>query len=249
MAKCGPAARLLCVQKLNCTGQPGHPFRAASLLLVDFQMEGQDGMSKTLSIGWTVLAKNAPRPRLNCGRCGKVQSFHSSGKIRLNANGRKLDAWLVYKCTHCNATWNRPVIERIPINTLSKSYLTALETSDETMVRRFEFEVGGLAYFTHQIEWERGLLIQRHLVSPMSEDWSSATILIRTPVRLHIRVERLMSYALDISRADCRNLFLEGGMKIRRPSGQQIWRGPVKTEMEIDVQRCVLKTSSLLRLY
>ena len=48
-----------------------------------------------------------------CGGCGKKTVFTSAGKFRVNANGRRLDIWLICRCERCGHTWNVPVYERI----------------------------------------------------------------------------------------------------------------------------------------
>ena len=36
-----------------------------------------------------------------CGGCGKKMVFECAGKFRVNANGRRLDVWLIYRCQRC----------------------------------------------------------------------------------------------------------------------------------------------------
>lgn len=47
-----------------------------------------------------------------CGGCGKKQEFLNSGKFRVNANGRCIDVWLIYRCSKCKHTWNLTVFQR-----------------------------------------------------------------------------------------------------------------------------------------
>ena len=47
-----------------------------------------------------------------CGGCGKKQEFLNSGKFRVNANGKNIDVWLIYRCRKCKHTWNLTVYER-----------------------------------------------------------------------------------------------------------------------------------------
>ncbi len=44
-----------------------------------------------------------------CGGCGKKQEFINSGKFRVNANGNRVDIWLIYRCKKCKHTWNLAV--------------------------------------------------------------------------------------------------------------------------------------------
>ncbi|MGN1025845.1 MAG: DUF1062 domain-containing protein [Faecousia sp.] len=47
-----------------------------------------------------------------CGGCGKKQAFVNTGKFRVNANGNRVDVWLIYRCGKCKHTWNLTVYER-----------------------------------------------------------------------------------------------------------------------------------------
>ncbi|MGN9020208.1 DUF1062 domain-containing protein [Lachnospiraceae bacterium HCP1S3_C3] len=48
-----------------------------------------------------------------CGGCGKKQEFINSGKFRVNANGNKVDVWLIYRCRKCKHSWNMVIYERV----------------------------------------------------------------------------------------------------------------------------------------
>ncbi|MEE1304756.1 MAG: DUF1062 domain-containing protein [Agathobacter sp.] len=48
-----------------------------------------------------------------CGSCGKKQEFINSGKFRVNANGNRVDVWLIYRCKKCKHSWNLSIYERM----------------------------------------------------------------------------------------------------------------------------------------
>ena len=52
------------------------------------------------------------RIRHRCGGCGKKQEFVNSGKFRVNANGKRVDVWLIYRCKKCKHSWNLTIYER-----------------------------------------------------------------------------------------------------------------------------------------
>ena len=47
-----------------------------------------------------------------CGGCGKKQEVVNSGKYRVNANGKSVDVWLIYRCKKCKHSWNLTIYER-----------------------------------------------------------------------------------------------------------------------------------------
>ena len=94
-------------------------------------------MVGTLSVQWTVTPKFTPQPLRACNRCGAVTPFRSSGKIRLNANRKRIDAWLIYRCTACDKTWNRPILT---IRACCRSPSSAPPT-----VTELEFEVASIS--------------------------------------------------------------------------------------------------------
>ena len=47
-----------------------------------------------------------------CGGCGKKQEFINSCKFRVNANGKCVDIWLIYRCKKCKHSKNLTIYER-----------------------------------------------------------------------------------------------------------------------------------------
>ena len=71
-----------------------------------------------------------------CGGCGKKQEFVNSGKFRVNANGSKVDVWLIYRCKKCKHSWNLTVFERIsPSKIPPELYALILANDEDTALR------------------------------------------------------------------------------------------------------------------
>ncbi|MDD6441091.1 MAG: DUF1062 domain-containing protein [bacterium] len=60
-----------------------------------------------------MIKVNSVRIFHRCGGCGKKQEFVNSGKFRVNANGNRVDVWLIYRCKKCKHSWNLTIYERI----------------------------------------------------------------------------------------------------------------------------------------
>ncbi len=61
---------------------------------------------------WRVEATAAPVALRPCGTCGADAEFASTGLFRVNAQKKRLDVWLFYRCATCGSVWNSAVISR-----------------------------------------------------------------------------------------------------------------------------------------
>ena len=52
------------------------------------------------------------REFFRCGGCGKKQGFINSYRFRVNANGKSVDVWLIYRCKKCKHSKNLTIYER-----------------------------------------------------------------------------------------------------------------------------------------
>ena len=109
-------------------------------------------MSDVLRVQWTIIPRTAPQPWLNCNRCGGVRRFRTSDKIRVNANGKRLDAWLIYRCISCDNTWNRPILERQHVRTIDPEFLMSLRANEPALARRLASDVEELKRQAARVE-------------------------------------------------------------------------------------------------
>ncbi len=67
-----------------------------------------------------------------CGGCGKKTEFVNSGRFRVNANGNRVDVWLIYRCRKCKHSWNLTIYERTkPSSIPSEKYELFLENDPD----------------------------------------------------------------------------------------------------------------------
>ena len=80
--------------------------------------------------------KEAYRIIRNCAGCKKKRSYKSTGCFRVNANGNKLDIWLIYQCPKCKHTYNLTIFERLRCEKLNETeYRNFMDNDMETALR------------------------------------------------------------------------------------------------------------------
>ena len=72
-----------------------------------------------------------------CGGCGKKQEFLNSGKFRVNANGNRVDVWLIYRCKKCKHSWNLTIYERRKPSKISSEEYELLMENDFELANQY----------------------------------------------------------------------------------------------------------------
>ena len=190
-------------------------------------------MSDILRVRWTVVPRSAPQPWLNCNRCRAIRRFRSSGKIRINANGKRLDAWLIYKCTTCDSTWNRPVLERRHVRAIDPRLLMSLRASDPDLVHRLAFDTGTLRRKAISVEEFDDVVVRKEMLS-QSMTARQLEILCAVPQTTRLRVDRLLASELQVSRSRIRHLQDMGDLAVS-PVGSRVLRAAVRDGMRVTI--------------
>lgn len=189
-------------------------------------------MSPKLKVEWTLKGATSPAIMRPCARCGSAAPFRSTGKFRLNANGSRLDAWLIYSCCTCSKTWNRPVFERTPLGKVSKQQLEALQSNDPTLAGQIARQAlkGELS--------SRGEEDAFHLtdrrVSCRVDMHCAGLLVIRNPQRSRVRLDQVLSRLLKRSRNDVARLVEAGVLQVQGTVPRAV-RRPVALETIVEL--------------
>ena len=87
---------------------------------------------------WIIMPESLPVVLRRCPKCGKKTEFGNSGKFRVNANGRMLDIWLIYRCKTCETSWNMTIYERVAPDRLKQEEYRVFLTMTCTWQRNME---------------------------------------------------------------------------------------------------------------
>lgn len=187
-------------------------------------------MSGLFCVHWIITPRITPRPWLTCPRCSGPRPFCCSDKARLNANGKRLDAWLIYRCADCGSTWNRPLLERQSVRNIDPALLQALQTNDARWLRRLAFDVDALKRWSARIEESTAVDVEKRLL--VTDTTGAAEIRLTVTAPTSLRVDRLLANELALSRSRIQALQASGLLTIS-PSGLRPLRGPIRDGMRV----------------
>ena len=91
---------------------------------------------------WRVEATAAPVALRPCGTCGADAEFASTGLFRVNAQKKRLDVWLIYRCATCGSVWNSAVISRGRPGSIDREELERFTGNDPVMALWCALDVG-----------------------------------------------------------------------------------------------------------
>ena len=120
-------------------------------------------------------------------------------------NGRRIDAWLVYRCMACDDTWNRPIVERREVAALDRKVLLSLQANDPDLVRGLAFDIAGLKRWTGQVQEFDDVLVAKRVLAE-SRRPVVLEIECRVPQPIGLRADRPLASELRLSRSSIRRL-------------------------------------------
>jgi len=183
-------------------------------------------MSNILKVRWTIVPTTAPQPWIVCNGCGGPRPFKCSDKLRLNANGRRLDAWLIYKCTGCDKTWNRTLFERRNVRDIDPVTLEALQGNDPNWIRKHAFDVATLGRLVQRIDEFTDCDVHKS-VTHDTKRWNILQIDLSVSYVTSIRLDRMLATELGLPRSRLQALHEVSALTIE-PARKQALKRPAK---------------------
>jgi len=191
-------------------------------------------MSSTLRIHWTIAPEIAPRPLINCNRCGGVKAYRCSGKFRVNANGKRIDVWLIYRCVDCDNSWNFGIFERCNRRDIEPALLRALESNDPELARSHAFDIVALRNQVGRVEEFPDVAVLKRVVGETRETATALELRLGLDMPTSLRLDRLLANELGISRSRLQALE-ERRVLIINPDGAKALRKPARQGLTVRI--------------
>ncbi len=94
-------------------------------------------MSYLKKIEYEMIPEHSFNVLRNCAGCGVKSVFVNTKKFRVNANGSRLDVWLIYQCGKCRHTFNLAVYERCQVSTIREAEYRKFMENDEQLAELY----------------------------------------------------------------------------------------------------------------
>lgn len=153
----------------------------------------------------------------NCAGCGSKSVYKNTHKIRVNANGKQIDVWLIYQCGKCKHTYNLPIYSRVNRSDLDKAEYEALLRNDPKMVRQY-----GLDRNVFHLNGLKILEEPPYVLTDMGECTEENTITIRNPFHIRVRYDKLIAHCLKLSRSEAKKALETGLLSANQISDNEV---------------------------
>ncbi len=144
-----------------------------------------------------------------CHACASGR-FRASGKFRVNANHKLLDAWLLALCTMCGETTKLTVVERMNVRSLRPELLDRLHHNDPGLIAELLQDPVVLRRNRIALDWDNAWHLDTGRSVALGDE--AIDISVRFAARIPVRPVRLIAEGFGLSRAEVERLVAEGNL-------------------------------------
>lgn len=179
------------------------------------QKEAGRGTEKSLI--FRAVPDKAYRIIRNCSGCGKKSVYASTGKFRMNANGGRIDVWLIYQCENCGHTYNLSIYERKKVTDIPAEEYIKFERNDEELallygLKKEVFQKNAAVLCEdadgYRLEQLREPAEQKTEVAPEGY----FPVILKNPYGLKLRADKVITDILGCSRSQVKKSIKNGGI-------------------------------------
>ena len=175
-------------------------------------------MSYLKKIEYEIILKDSISVIRGCSKCGRKTDFINTKKFRVNANGNKLDIWLIYQCEECKHTLNLAIYERRKVSSIPKEEYRCFLDNDEKCAElwgknRRLFRANKADMDFERVNYD---FVKLHETMEGSGAEGEIIVTVHNPYQLNIRPEKQIAQVLGVSRSRMKSLVDQGKLSICR---------------------------------
>ena len=174
-------------------------------------------MSYLKKIEYEIVLKESFLVIRNCPKCGMKKHFKNTKKFRINANGNKLDIWLIYQCEECKHTLNLSIYERQKVSSIPKEHYQHFLDNNEQLAEMFGKNIQLFRKNKAEIDFERINydFVKLHETIECNDTEGQVMVTISNPYRLKIRPEKQIAEVLELSRSQVKSMLENGAIELK----------------------------------
>jgi hypothetical protein len=196
-------------------------------------------LHETLRVTWRVTPLQPPLVRRHCSRCSGETPFACSMKFRTNAQKKRVDVWLIYRCSICEDVWNLPIFERMNVGDIPANAFDAIARNEPMLVLRHAFDRARL--MRHGTLEERPeVLIRKWRDTGCALEARVISIVLALALPSALRLDRLLKVGLGVSRAQLGRLH-DAGQLCLSPGKRRALRSPIAHGQIIEIDLAPLE--------
>ncbi|WP_199548781.1 DUF1062 domain-containing protein [Streptomyces sp. N35] len=156
---------------------------------------------------WVVMPTCLPHVLRRCHSCASDR-FRPSGKFRVNAHHKLIDAWLLVLCTSCGDTAKLPLLERAQVRSVRPELLDRLHDNDLGLVTELLQDPAVQHRNRIALDWSGAWRLDTNGSDHL--DLEVIDITVRFTARIPVRPTRLIATGCGLSRAEVERRITEG---------------------------------------
>lgn len=156
---------------------------------------------------WAVVPTCLPLVRRRCHAC-ESERFRASGKFRVNAHHKLIDAWLLALCTVCEETVKLTVLERVKVRSIRPELLDRLHNNDPGLVPEVLQDPTVQRRNRITLDWDGAWRLDTG--GPDDLDHEVLDVSVRFAARIPVRPVRLIAEGCGLSRGEVERLLVAG---------------------------------------
>ncbi|MDO5292216.1 MAG: DUF1062 domain-containing protein [bacterium] len=172
-------------------------------------------MSYLQTISYKIIPQESYRVIHNCPGCGCKAHFINTNTFRVNANGNRIDVWLIYQCETCKHTLNLTIYERQnPASIPDKEYQQFLQ-NDEQLAKAYGmdkslFSKNKKRIEERQVSYQLVMEKEHQNVVRGGEQMDNHYIEIHNEFGLKLRMDKVIASLLHMTRSQEKKAEQEG---------------------------------------
>lgn len=165
-----------------------------------------------MKVTWTVTPVGYQRIVKRCPSCNVKREFAPSGAFRVNSQKKVLDIWSIYKCIHCEYTWNISLFSRLHVSKINRELYHRFITNDASTVHYFANDKATLNRNNAELAGKPDFRIQEQWQVSINSG-QNVTVSIRLSHSFQINVLSILKRQLLLSTAEIKKLIDEGHIR------------------------------------